>query len=79
MHHLLLDTALVAVSNIGGDGLHANDDLVPGAAGVFFLDVEPAQRVQHHQAAALGGALEAVEGDGEEQIAAFAENLRKVI
>ena len=32
-----------------------------GAAGVFFLDVEPAQRVQHHQAAALGGALEAVE------------------
>ena len=46
---------------IGGDGLHATDDLGHGAAGVFFLDVEPAQRVQHHQAAALGGALEAVE------------------
>lgn len=42
---------------IGGDGLHATDDLGHGAAGFFFLDVEPAQRVQHHQAAALGGAL----------------------
>ncbi len=48
-------------TGIGGDGLHATDDLGHGAAGVFFLDVEPAQRVQHHQAAALGGALEAVE------------------
>ena len=46
---------------IGGDGLHAANHLRHGAAGVLFFDVEPAQRVQHHQAAALGGALEAVE------------------
>src|SRR5574344_2595324 len=32
-----------------------------GATGVLFLDMEPTQRIQHHQAAALGGALEAVE------------------
>ncbi|WP_444978909.1 hypothetical protein, partial [Aeromonas caviae] len=44
-----------------GRRLMVLDTLRHGAAGVLFFDVEPAQRVQHHQAAALGGALEAVE------------------
>ena len=39
---------------IGGDGLHATDDLGHGAAGVFFLDVEPALVVVHTPFLGLG-------------------------